>query len=182
MNSTSGSETGQDFDLSTHIRNVPDFPKEGIQFKDISPLLASPDALSEAMRRMAEPFRQNGVTKVIGIESRGFMFATGVALELGAGLVMMRKPGKLPAATISASYELEYGTDAVELHRDALTEEDRVLLVDDLLATGGTLEAAIKLVGDSGAELSGVSVLIELEGLGGRRRLGDTSYFTQLVF
>jgi adenine phosphoribosyltransferase len=168
-------------DLAAHIRNIPDFPKKGIQFKDISPLLASVEAFREAMHRMADPFRQSDVTRVAGIESRGFLFAAGVALELDAGLVMIRKPGKLPAATLQASYELEYGQDVIEVQRDAINDVDRVVLVDDLLATGGTLEAAIDLVGKTGAELVGISVLIELEGLGGRQRLGGASYFTQLV-
>jgi len=181
MSSTSGSERLPGMDLVEHIRNIPDFPKEGIQFKDISPLLASVEVLRESVRRMADPFRQSGVTRVAGIESRGFLFAVGVGLELNAGVVMIRKPGKLPAATIRTSYELEYGQDAIEMHEDALNEADRVLLVDDLLATGGTLEAAVALIGKTGAELVGVSVLIELEGLGGRQRLGDASYFTQLL-
>lgn len=160
-------------DLAAYIRNVPDFPVPGIQFKDISPLLADPAAFREAVRRLAEPFQGQGITRVAGIEARGFILAAGVALELGAGLVMMRKPGKLPSTTVSVTYALEYGHDAVEVHRDAIGPGDRVLLVDDLLATGGTLRAGMNLVGELGAELAGIGLLIELAELPGRAAVGD---------
>lgn len=171
----SGSSTDS-VDLNAFIRNVPDFPVPGIQFKDISPLLADPGAFSEAVRRMAAPFRDSGVDLVAGIESRGFLFAAGIALELEAGLVMVRKPGKLPSATVSMAYALEYGQDAVEVHQDAVSEGDRVLVVDDLVATGGTLGAAIRLFDSLGAELAGVSVLIELEDLPGAQVVGQLPY------
>lgn len=176
----SGSRTDP-MDLSPFIRNVPDFPVPGIQFKDISPLLADPGAFSDAVRRMADPFRGSEVDLVAGIESRGFLFAGGIALELGAGLVMVRKPGKLPSATVSMPYALEYGQDAVEVHRDAVSEGERILLVDDLLATGGTLGAAIRLCGTLGAVLAGVSVLIELEDLPGARVIGQLPYSRLLL-
>lgn len=181
MSSASDSEGRPELDLGAYIRTVPDFPKQGIQFKDISPLLAAPEAFGEAVRRMADPFRGSGVRYVAGIESRGFLFAAGVSLELGAGVIMVRKPGKLPAATVRMAYELEYGEDAIEMHEDAITGGARVLLVDDLLATGGTLEAGIRLLAQAGAELAGVSVLIELEQLGGRDRLGDVPYSVLLL-
>jgi adenine phosphoribosyltransferase len=158
-------------DLAGFIRNVPDFPVPGIQFKDISPLLADPTAFREAVERMAEPFRDAGIDRVAGIEARGFLFAAGVALELGAGLVMVRKPGKLPATTVAMPYALEYGKDAVEVHEDAVQAGDRVLIVDDLVATGGTLRAARLLMDRLGAEVAGISLLIELEELDGLGQL-----------
>ncbi len=172
MSSPSSTEGGT-VRLEDLIRNIPDFPVPGIQFKDISPLLADREGFREAVHRMADPFREKGVTRVAGIESRGFLFASAIALELDAGVVMMRKPGKLPSTTISQHYALEYGQDAVEVHEDALVPGDRVLLVDDLIATGGTLQAGIELVRKLGAELVGVSVLIELAELGGREVVGE---------
>lgn len=178
MDSTSSTDHS---DLSAFIRNVPDFPVPGIQFKDISPLLADPGAFSDAVQRMADPFRETGVDLVAGIESRGFLFAAGIALELGSGLVMVRKPGKLPSATVSMPYALEYGQDAVEVHRDAVAAGERVLLVDDLLATGGTLGAAIRLMEALGAVVAGVSVLIELEDLPGAQVIGGLPYSRLLL-
>lgn len=160
-------------DLEGFIRNVPDFPVPGIQFKDISPLLADPGAFKEAVLRLAEPFRGAGIDRVAGIEARGFLFAAAVALELGTGLVMVRKPGKLPSATVAMTYALEYGEDAVEVHEDAVRAGDRVLIVDDLVATGGTLRAARLLMEKLGAEVAGISLLIELEGLEGLGQLQD---------
>jgi len=159
-------------DLARFIRDVPDFPKKGIGFKDIMPLVADPAALRQASKLMADPFRGRGVTKCLGAEARGFIFATGVALELGAGLVPVRKPGKLPAATTSVTYELEYGTDTLEIHTDAVGPGDKVLLVDDLLATGGTIAGCAGFVRDLGAEVVGVTFLIELAFLNGRAKLG----------
>ena len=128
--------------LQEHIRDVPDFPKKGIIFKDITPLLADHKALGEAVEMLAEPFISSGVEIVTGVESRGFIFGSLLAQKLGAGFVPIRKPGKLPAETISASYELEYGTDSIEIHADAISPGQKVLMVDDLLATGGTMAAA----------------------------------------
>jgi adenine phosphoribosyltransferase len=158
-------------DLESFIRNVPDFPKKGILFKDITPLLADPAALREACSRLAAPFADKGVTRVVGIESRGFIFGTPVAERLGAGFVPVRKPGKLPAATVSQRYDLEYGTDEIQMHADAVAAGDRVLLIDDLLATGGTMAAACRLVGSLGATVVGVAFVIELCFLNGREKL-----------
>jgi adenine phosphoribosyltransferase len=158
--------------LAALIRDVPDFPKPGITFKDITPLLAEPAALAESVAALAEPWRGRGVTRVVGIESRGFILAPAVALALGAGFVPARKPGKLPWHALSQGYGLEYGRDTLEMHQDSLRPGDRVLLVDDVLATGGTLGAALALTRRLGAEALGAAVLIELAFLGGTGRLG----------
>lgn len=157
--------------LDDFIRDVPDFPKEGIIFKDITPLLADGGALVEAVRQLAEPYRDKNVDVVVGMESRGFIFAPAVACELGAGFVPTRKPGKLPAEAISHSYELEYGTDALEMHADAIRPGQKVLMVDDLIATGGTMAAACALVRQLGGRIVGVAFLIELCFLHGRDKL-----------
>ena len=156
--------------LKALIRDVPDFPKPGIVFKDIAPVLSDAQGLAEAVRVMAEPFRGN-VDVVVGIESRGFIFGAPMAIELGVGFVPVRKPGKLPGATRSVSYELEYGSDSLEIQSDAIAEGQRIALVDDLLATGGTVAAALQLLAGSGGTVAGVSFLIELGFLGGRDRL-----------
>ncbi len=155
------------------IRDVPDYPKPGIVFKDITPLLADHDAFSRTIDALAAPWRTvpPGVDKVIGIEARGFILAAPVALALGVGFVPVRKAGKLPAATHSRSYALEYGEATVEMHRDALAPGERVLVVDDVLATGGTVEATAALVHLAGAEVVGVAVLLELTFLTPRTRL-----------
>ncbi len=155
------------------LRTVPDFPEPGIQFKDISPILADPALLRTAVRALAAPYADMGVTKVVGVESRGFLFGTPMADWLGAGFVLARKPGKLPAATLREDYALEYGTDAVEIHADALGPGDRVLIHDDVIATGGTASAAARLVERVGAELVGFAFLIELAFLKGRDKLPD---------
>src|SRR6185295_17526103 len=157
-------------DLKALIREIPDFPKPGILFRDITPLLANGAGLREAVAQMAAPFRGK-VEVVLGIEPRGFILGAPVAVELGIGLAIVRKPGKLPAATVSASYELEYGTDSLEIHADAIGHGHRVLIVDDLLATGGTAAAAIDLVRRLGGQVVACAFLIELAGLGGRARL-----------
>ncbi|MBI1967988.1 MAG: adenine phosphoribosyltransferase [Gemmatimonadetes bacterium] len=153
------------------IRNVPDFPRPGIGFKDITPLLLDPGALRPALELMGAPFQGGGITHVVAIESRGFLLGAPIALALNAGLVPIRKPGKLPHHRARVEYDLEYGTDALEMHRDSLGPGHRVLVVDDVLATGGTAEAAGKLVRGQGATLVGFSFLIELDSLNGRRRL-----------
>ena len=160
--------------IGRFIRDVPDFPKPGIVFKDITPLLLDVPAFSRATEGMAAAFGDAGVTKVVAIESRGFLLGAPVALALTAGLVPVRKPGKLPSARGRVEYALEYGTDALEMHSDALHAGDKVLVVDDVLATGGTARAAGDLVGAHGALLVGFSFLIELEFLKGRSRLGRT--------
>lgn len=155
------------------IRDVPDFPKPGIIFKDITPVLLDPVLFELATQRMAEPFKDARVTRVVAVESRGFMFGAPIALRLQAGLVPVRKPGKLPAARQRVEYTLEYGTDALEMHADAIGSEDRVLIVDDVLATGGTAEAARRLVRTRGAHIAGFSFLIELGFLEGRNALAS---------
>ncbi len=162
------------------IRDVPDFPKPGIVYKDITPVLADAPAMAAACRELAAPFRDAGVTRVLGIESRGFIFGTPVAASLEVGFVPARKPGKLPWKKTAVSYDLEYGSDSLELHRDAVGEGDRVLIVDDLLATGGTAEACCKLVKSMGAKVIGVAFMIELEFLGGRKRLPGTDQGTMV--
>ena len=156
--------------LSRAIRDVPDFPKPGILFKDITPLLASPDAMAAATEQLAA-LDFGAVDKIAGIESRGFLFGVPLAMKLGVGFVPIRKPGKLPAATAAESYELEYGTDTLEIHLDAVAEGQRVLMVDDLLATGGTMEAAVKLVRRIGGDPVACCFAIELGFLEGRKRL-----------
>jgi len=157
--------------LRALIRDVPDFPKPGILFKDITPLLADPAGLALAVELMANPFRKEPVDLVCGAESRGFIFGTAIATALGKGFVPIRKPGKLPSKRIRAEYALEYGTDALEMHADALRPGQRILLVDDLLATGGTMKASVDLIRSLGADLAGTAVLIELKALGGRGRV-----------
>ena len=157
--------------LEKFIRDVPDFPKKGIVFKDITPLVGDPAALKEAADRMAAPFRGRGVEFVAGVESRGFIFATLLAERLGAGLVPVRKPGKLPWKTIRKNYELEYGTAAVEIHTDAIRPGAKVLIADDLLATGGTVAAACDLVRQLKGEIVGVTFVVELAFLHGREKL-----------
>lgn len=152
------------------IRDVPDFPKPGIVFKDISPLLGDAHGFAQAVRAMADPWRGTGVESIAGIESRGFILGAAMALELGVGFVPIRKPGKLPAQTISVNYALEYGSDRLEMHADALVAGTRVLIVDDVLATGGTLAAANALVRQLRCEVIGASLLVELAFLDGRRR------------
>lgn len=158
-------------ELKELIRTVPNFPKEGIMFRDITTLLKSPEGYKQTLDELVNLSKNKGITKVIGIESRGFIFGGALAEKLGAGFVPVRKPGKLPAATVSESYVLEYGTDSIEIHKDAIAPGDKVLLHDDLLATGGTMEAACKLVEKLGAEIAQISFLIELSFLNGRERL-----------
>ena len=153
------------------VRNIPDWPKPGIQFKDITPLLAHPMALRDAIEALAAPFRNVGIDLVLGMEARGFLLAPALALSLNAGVVLARKPGKLPWRTLHEEYALEYGTDALEIHEDAVLPGQKVLLVDDLLATGGTILAASRLVQRAGGEIVGYGFLIELGFLQGRTRL-----------
>lgn len=159
-------------DLKTHIREVPDFPKPGILFYDITTLLKDPLALRKTVDRFVWMFAGKRIDKVVGIESRGFMFGPIVAYDLNAGFVPVRKPGKLPAATVRESYSLEYGTDSLEMHEDAVAPGDRVLIVDDLIATGGTAAATARLVESRGASVAGLAFIIELTFLPGRQQLG----------
>jgi adenine phosphoribosyltransferase len=157
--------------LKSKIRHVPDFPKAGILFYDVTTLLRDRDGFRAAIDSMASPFSDSGIDLVVGIESRGFILGSAVADRLGAGFVPVRKLGKLPAATVRASYALEYGTDSLEMHRDAIEPGQRVLIVDDLLATGGTASAVVQLVRQLQGEIAGVAVLIELVALNGRAHL-----------
>lgn len=169
-------------DFKRHIHDVPDFPKKGIVFKDITPLLADPKTFATAIDRMAEPFVGAGVQIVAGIESRGFLLATPIAYRLGAGVVPIRKKGKLPRAVRSASYALEYGTDSIEAHADSFPRHTKVLLVDDVLATGGTAAAAVELIEAIGGQLVGSSFLIELGFLGGRGKLRGHGIHSLVVY
>ena len=158
-------------DLHAAVRIVPDFPKPGIMFKDITPVLGNARLFAAATAGMATPWRDQGITHVVAIESRGFLFGAPMAVALGAGLVPVRKPGKLPFDRLREDYALEYGTDALEMHADALGASARVLVVDDVLATGGTAGAACTLVERSGARVAGIAVFIDLRFLGGSARL-----------
>ena len=168
--------------LKNKIRNVPDFPKAGILFYDITTLLQDPAGFHEAIDSMTAPFADQGIDVVVGIESRGFIFAAAVADRLGAGFAPVRKPGKLPSTTIRASYELEYGSDALEIHDDAVKRGQRVLIVDDLLATGGTAKAAVDLVSKLGGDVHALAFLIELVDLNGRERLTGQTLHTVLKY
>ena len=160
-------------EVKQSIRNVPDYPIKGIQFKDITTALSKPECLRWMRDEMVKRYKGLGITQVVGIESRGFIIAPAVAMEIGAGFVPIRKPGKLPAETITVSYTKEYGTDSVEMHKGALNENDVVLIHDDILATGGSLMAAVELVRKTGVKKIYTNCLIELEGLNGRKYLEE---------
>ncbi|MFA8343247.1 MAG: adenine phosphoribosyltransferase [Rhodothermaceae bacterium] len=169
-------------DLKKLIRNVPDFPIPGINFKDITTLLKDPEGMALALDRLYEAAKDKGINKVIGIESRGFILGGALAIKLDAGFIPVRKPGKLPAPTISETYLLEYGEDKIEIHKDAIQPGDKILLHDDLLATGGTMEAACKLVEKIGAEIVQISFLIELSFLKGREKLGNHDIYSLVSY
>jgi adenine phosphoribosyltransferase len=158
--------------LKKLIRDIPDFPKPGILFRDITPLLADPSGLALSVELLANPFRGKGIDLVVGAESRGFIFGTAVAMCLSAGFALVRKPGKLPFKKVSMKYDLEYGSDILEMHADAIVKGQRVLIVDDVLATGGTLKACCVLVTQLHGNIVGIAVLTELNGLGGREKVG----------
>jgi adenine phosphoribosyltransferase len=162
-------------DLRRYVRDIPDFPRAGIVFKDITPLLLDPDASRAALDGLADAARAREPELVVGIEARGLIFGAGIAQALGVGFAPVRKPGKLPSEVVSVSYELEYGTDALELHADAVAEGTAVLIHDDLIATGGTAAATIEAVESLGGRVVGCSFLVELAFLGGRERLGGHS-------
>lgn len=164
------------------IRDIPDHPQPGILFRDITPLLGNSTALQSAITQMADPFRGRGIQKVLAVEARGFIFGSAIALELEAGFVPIRKKGKLPWHTQSASYALEYGTDTLEIHADALTPGESVLIVDDLLATGGTVSATCELAKNQGAIIHGCSFLIELDFLKGREKLAGIPIHTVIHY
>lgn len=168
--------------LKSLIRDIPDFPKQGILFRDITPLLANASGIALAVELLANPFRAKNIDLVVGAESRGFIFGTAVACCLSAGFVLVRKPGKLPHKKVSMTYELEYGTDTLEMHADSIIKGQRVLVVDDLLATGGTMKACCDLVKQLGGELAGVAALIELSGLRGRDKLPGIDVHTVVQY
>ena len=168
--------------LRSLIRDIPDYPSEGIVFRDITPLLADRAGLALAAELMVNPFRHQKVDVVVGAESRGFIFGTLLARSLNAGFIPIRKPGKLPWSTIARDYDLEYGSDRLEIHDDAIESGQRVLLVDDLIATGGTMEASCQLIEALGGELVGISVLIELAGLDGAAKLAPRMVHSVLTY
>jgi len=168
--------------LSETIRQVADFPRPGINFYDLSTLFRDADALRTAVDGMVGPYRERPLDGVAGIEARGFLLASAMAYALGTGVVLMRKPGKLPAATESETYELEYGTNRIEVHRDAVSPGQRLLIVDDLLATGGTAAAAARLVARLGGQVAGFAFLVELGFLDGRERLGSAEVFSLIRY
>jgi adenine phosphoribosyltransferase len=169
-------------DLKTFIRDIPDFPKPGILFRDITPLLASPAAFRETVHRLADHYRGSKVDVIVAAEARGFIFAAPLALELNAGFVPIRKPGKLPFDTHAFHYELEYGTDTLEMHIDSVAHGQNVLVVDDLLATGGTVQACCKLLENTGANIVGCAFFIELTSLGGAQRIAPHDVFSLIQY
>jgi len=175
-------EVAMALELKKYIRSIPGFPKEGVVFRDITPLLADGKALKEACKRIADHYRGKKPTLVVGAEARGFIFGAGVALELGVGFAPVRKPGKLPAKTIQHSYELEYGTDTLTMHWDAVKPGQKVLLVDDLLATGGTMEACARMVEQLGGEVVGCGFVVDLSFLPGRKKLAKYDVFTLIEY
>ncbi len=168
-------------DLLTFIRDIPDFPKPGIIFKDITPLLNNPEAFKASIDQLASRYAGKRIDKIVGIEARGFIFAGALAYRLGTGMVPVRKKGKLPYKTLSETYELEYGTDTMEMHEDAIKPGDHVLVLDDLIATGGTLAATCRLVEKLGGSIVEVATLIELSFLNGRAKVKEYPYFTLLT-
>ena len=168
--------------LKPLIREIPDFPKKGILFRDITPLLANPSGIALAVEMLANPFRGKNIDLVVGAESRGFIFGTAVACCLSAGFVLVRKPGKLQHKKVSMTYDLEYGTDTLEMHEDSILKDQRVLIVDDLLATGGTMKACSDLVEKIGGKVVGLAVLIELMGLRGRDKLNGAPVHSVLQY
>ena len=160
-------------DLIKHLRVVPGFPKEGIEFYDITTILQNPEAYKYVIDQMADAIKDTPCDVIVSLESRGFLFASTLAYKLGKSHALVRKPGKLPYKTISESYELEYGTDTIEMHEDAVKQGQNVIIIDDLLATGGTVEATVKLVERLGGKVTAISFFIELEGLGGREKLSS---------
>ncbi len=168
--------------LKSLIRDIPDFPQEGILFRDITTLLKDPQGLKEIIDIFSDRYREKGIKYVLGADARGFIFGAAIAYNIGAGFIPVRKKGKLPYKTISASYELEYGSNTIEIHEDALEKGDRVVLIDDLLATGGTAKAMVDLVNQLGGDIEEVAFMIELEGLNGRDKLDGENVFSVLKY
>ncbi|MHA1339579.1 MAG: adenine phosphoribosyltransferase [Promethearchaeota archaeon] len=174
-------QKNMELDLLKYVRNIPDFPKKGIQFKDVTTIAKDPIAFKYTIDKLYEHYKDKKIDKVCAIESRGFVFGAPLAYLLNAGFILIRKPGKLPADTYSESYELEYGTNTIEMHKDAINNGEKVLVFDDLLATGGTVEATINLIKKAGGEVVGIAFVIELTGsLHGRERLKGYDIFSLL--
>lgn len=169
-------------DLKPYIRDIPDFPKPGIIFKDITPLLQNPEAFKKTIDHFVERYQNKSIDVVVGIEARGFIFAGALAYRLGASMIPIRKPNKLPYKTIKETYELEYGTDAMEMHQDAIQPGQKVLLFDDLLATGGTLQAAARLIEKLGGQIVEIATIIELAFLNGREKINGYPYYTVIAY
>jgi len=180
--STNPRNKGDPVDLTEFIRDIPDFPKEGIIFKDITPLLKSHDAMTYAVEQLYEQYKDAGITGIAGIESRGFLFGCPVAALFEVGFIPIRKPGKLPYDVVKEEYSLEYGTDCVEMHVDACGSSDKILIIDDLLATGGTAAAARNLILKGGAEVVGFGFVVELEFLNGRDKLEGTNIHSLITY
>ena len=157
--------------IRNSIKSIPDYPKAGIMFRDVTSLMEDPKAYQATIQLLVEKYKKGGFTKIVGTEARGFLFGAPLALELGVGFIPVRKPGKLPRPTIAQTYDLEYGTDTLEIHTDAIVEGDKVLVVDDLLATGGTIEATVKLIRQLGGEVEQAAFVINLPEIGGQTRL-----------
>ncbi len=169
-------------DYKSFIREVPDFPKPGILFYDITTLLKDPNCLQSIIDDLIKKYEGAGITKVVGIESRGFILASPLAYHLNAGFVPVRKPGKLPADAIEVQYDLEYGSNSLSIHRDAIQEGERVLILDDLLATGGTAAATVQLIRQLGGDIAGVGFLVELDGLAGRKKLDEYAVYSLIHY
>lgn len=168
--------------LEKSIRNIPDFPKPGILFRDITTLVQNKDAFKKTVDLLSKKYKGKGFDKVVGVEARGFIFGASVALKIGAGFVPVRKKGKLPYKTISTTYELEYGTDTLEIHKDAITPGEKILIIDDLLATGGTIKAVTELVNQLGGKIAGIGFVIELVDLKGKEKLKNYPVFSLIKF
>jgi adenine phosphoribosyltransferase len=171
-----------DNELRSYIRDVPDFPKKGIMFRDITPLLKNPDAFRKAMETFYTKYKEIQIDKVLSVESRGFIFGSVLAYRLGVGFIPIRKPNKLPAEVIREEYQLEYGTDSLEIHKDAIRPGEKVLVVDDLLATGGTVLATCKLAERLGGKIAGIACLVELTFLNGRKKLEKYDIYSILKY
>ena len=167
--------------LVANLRCIPDFPQKGINFRDVTTLFKNPECMNIMLEELYEMYKDKGITKIVGIESRGFVMASALAIKLGAGVVLCRKPGKLPAETVQESYSKEYGTDTIEIHKDAITSNDVVLLHDDLLATGGTMKAAYNLVQKFSPKKTFINFIIEISALGGRKNLPEGVDVTSLI-
>lgn len=168
--------------LKEHVRDIPDFPKKGIIFKDITPLFLNPESLKEIIDKFSDHYKDKEIDVIVGVEARGFLIGPAIAISLNTGFVPIRKPGKLPYETASKTYQLEYGTDTVEVHKDAIKPDDKVLMVDDLLATGGTMAACCDLVVSLKGEILGCAFIIELDFLNGRKALNNYDVFSLIQY